>query len=247
MVYVTIGNAVNDERGKSSGGKAGDQTGKEVRVQEWYARAKGWSAVFRAKDKKKRELIAKTMEQACENDCIGYDQSQRTTLYDAAKLCDFDLSKITKDVETDCSALVAVCCNAAGIAVSKDMYTGNQKKVLEATGEFTTYTTNEYLAGAGKLVRGDIILGEGHTAIVTRKQYVITKEWEYTKPNKKSKEIKYIQKALNKHAKSGLDVDGVFGQKTGAAVVRFQKSVGLSPDGIVGEQTVNALGLYWKK
>lgn len=247
MVYVTIGHAVNDERGKSSGGKAGDQTEKEVRLQEWYQRTKGWSAVFRAKDKKKRELIARAMEQACANDCIGYDQSQRTTLYDAAKLYDFDMSKITKDVETDCSALVSVCCNAAGIVVSKDMYTGNEKKALEATGEFTVYTETDYLTAAGKLIRGDILLGEGHTAIVTRKQYVITKEWEYKKPNLKGKEIKYIQKALNKHAKSGLDVDGVFGQKTGAAVVRFQKSVGLSPDGIVGKQTVNALGLYWKK
>lgn len=48
---VTLGHAVGDERGKSSGGKAGNQTGQELRLQEWYKRAKSWTYVLRVMKK----------------------------------------------------------------------------------------------------------------------------------------------------------------------------------------------------
>jgi peptidoglycan hydrolase-like protein with peptidoglycan-binding domain len=40
-------------------------------------------------------------------------------------------------------------------------------------------------------------------------------------------------------------VDGIFGAKTKASVIKFQKSKGLTVDGIVGEKTWQALGLEW--
>lgn len=163
---VKIGHAHSDERNKASGGIAGDQTNREVVIQDWYLRAAGWSVVFRAKDKSVAEKIAKAMEQACANDSIGYDQGQRTTLYKYAEKCNWDLTKITEKCECDCSSLVAVCVNAAGISISKDMYTGNQKAVLQATGKFEVLTDSKYLIKSGYLKRGDIILGKGHTAIV---------------------------------------------------------------------------------
>lgn len=165
-MIVKIGHAESDEEKRSSGGRAGDQTGREVYVRDWYNRSKGWTNVFRAVKKKDREAIAVAMEQACENDRIGYDQGQRTTLYDAAKKAKWDISKITTACETDCSALVAVCVNAAGISVSKDMYTGNEAKALRATKMFREYATKNYLTKPDKLQRGDILLGPGHTAIV---------------------------------------------------------------------------------
>ena len=131
---VKIGHAHSDENNKSKGGKAGDQTAREVLVQDWYVYKNGWSAVFRAKDTKIAENIAKAMEQACANNNIGYDQGQRTTLFEQAQKCDWNISKIAEKCECDCSSLVAVCVNAAGIPVSKDMYTGNQKSVLLSTG-----------------------------------------------------------------------------------------------------------------
>ena len=63
---VRIGSARIDENGKARGGKAGDQTGKEVSTQNWYKHNKGWR-VFRAKDPKRAEMIAQDMQWACDN------------------------------------------------------------------------------------------------------------------------------------------------------------------------------------
>lgn len=161
---VMIGHASIDENGKAVGGAAGDQTGKEVCIRAWYS--KPWTCVIRPKDSTVAEKIAKAMEQACANDKIGYDQGQRTTLFTQALACGWNLSKITVPCETDCSALVAVCVNAAGISVSKDIYTGNEKSALLATGKFEAYTSSDYTGSSAKVKRGDILLGSGHTAIV---------------------------------------------------------------------------------
>lgn len=161
---VYIGHASIDERGRANSGSAGDQTGKEVYKRTWYS--KPWHTVFRAKSATVAEKIAKAMEQACANNNIGYDQYQRTTLYTLAKAKKWDISKVTTKCETDCSALVAVCCNAAGVTVSKDMYTGNETAVLKGTGKFNTLTDSVYTKSSSYLKRGDILLGNGHTAIV---------------------------------------------------------------------------------
>jgi hypothetical protein len=160
---VKIGHAVYDESRKSVNGAAGDQTGKEICRWDWYN--KPWTEVFRPKDNAVAEKIAKAMEQACDNNKIGYDQYQRTTLYTKAKAVNWNISKITAKCECDCSALVAVCVNAAGISVSKDMYTGNEKSVLTATKKFELLDTNKYLGSSNYLKRGDILLGKGHTAV----------------------------------------------------------------------------------
>lgn len=167
---VKIGHLVGDENGKAGyegNVKPGDQTGKESKIQEWYDG--GWTFVFRAKDKKVREKIAAAMEAICNNPYAGgYNQVHRTTLYFAAKNHNWDISAITKEeaCEADCSAGVAVCINAAGIPISKDMYTGNEKELIEKTGKFDTFGSKEYLKGTDKLQRGDILLKVGHTAVV---------------------------------------------------------------------------------
>lgn len=161
---VKIGHARIDENGKAYNGKAGDQNGKEVMVSNWYNGS--WTAVFRPKDSSVAEKIAKTCEQACANNHIGYDQHQRTTLFVEAKSKNWDLSKITKNVETDCSALVSVCINAAGIAISKDMWTGNEESLIKKTGKFDILKEGKYLTSSDYLKRGDILLKSGHTVMV---------------------------------------------------------------------------------
>ena len=117
---VKIGHASIDEYRNIKGGTAGDQTGSEVCTRNWYN--KPWTSVIRPKDSAVADKIAIAMEQACSNDNIGYDQNQRTTLYDQAKAKNWDLSKITVACECDCSSLVAVCDNAAGIPVNKSIH-----------------------------------------------------------------------------------------------------------------------------
>ena len=164
---VRIGHASISENGNAGWdgkAKAGDQTGREVCIRDWYN--KPWTAVIRPNDAAVAEKIAKAAEQGAANDKIGYDQSQRTTLYTQAKACGWDLSKIKTACETDCSAFVAVCVNAAGIAVSKDIYTGNELSALKNTGKSTVYTSSAYVGSSDQLKRGDILVGSGHTAIV---------------------------------------------------------------------------------
>ena len=57
---VKIGHASIDENGKAHGGQAGDQTGKEVCIRNWYLNSKGWD-VLRAKDAAVAEKIAQCM------------------------------------------------------------------------------------------------------------------------------------------------------------------------------------------
>ena len=66
---VRVGSARSNENGGVNGGKAGDQTGREVSTQLWYLHSKGW-IVIRAKSPAVREAIAKNMEAACQNDNI---------------------------------------------------------------------------------------------------------------------------------------------------------------------------------
>ena len=56
--------------------------------------------------------------------------------------------------------------------------------------------------------------------------------------------VSLLQTALNRYGADNLDVDGIFGQKTRGAVLRFQSDNGLTPDGIVSRYTHRAL-LPW--
>ena len=105
---VRVGSARSNENGGVNGGKAGDQTGREVSTQPWYLHSKGW-IVIRAKSPAVREAIAKNMEAACQNNNIGYCQGHRGTATAAAKPYTYDLSKVNTVVETDCSELVRCC------------------------------------------------------------------------------------------------------------------------------------------
>lgn len=251
---VKIGHASSDENKSAQGGIAGDQTGSEAKTQNWYNRSKGWSAVFRPKSSTVAEKIAVAMEQACANNKIGYDQSQRTTLYTKAKEKNWNLSKITSNCECDCSSLVAVCVNAAGIAVSKDMYTGNQKAVLKATGQFDVLTDSKYLTYDKHLKRGDILLGTGHTAVVLsdgdqsgntlKGEKTVNIEMTVLKKGAKGEQVKTLQRLLlamgyKLVSASGkaYGVDGSFGGATELAVRAFQDDTGLAVDGSVGKAT----------
>ena len=162
---VKIGHASIDENGKARGGNAGDQTKKEVCTRNWYS--KGWQKLIRAKDPKVAEKIAKAIEDACANDNIGYDQYQRTTLFAQAQANKWKIKDITTKCECDCSSLVAVCVNVAGVDVDKNIRTATMANALKATGAFTILTDAKYLNEDTYLQRGDILVREySHTVVV---------------------------------------------------------------------------------
>ena len=158
-----------DERGRATGGKAADQTGTELNVHT-LAGTGSWTYILRPPAKAKERMI-KEAYAAAKNNNIGYDQGQRTTLFTQAKAVKWDIAKIKTACETDCSALIAVLCNCAGLNVSKDMYTGNQVSALTKVG-FTKMAYN-----AAKLQPGDVIWRKGHTEIYvgTSTSYVAPK------------------------------------------------------------------------
>lgn len=160
---VTVGSARSSFGNTSPGDQAG---GKEVSTQAWYLHSKGWY-VYRAKDPAAREKIAEAMEKACANDDIGYSQPTRNTLYNDIKGKGFDPSKTSKKANTDCSALVRVCCAYAGIMLG-DFITSNEGTVLVKSGKFDKLTEDKYCKQADYLMRGDILCTrtKGHTVVV---------------------------------------------------------------------------------
>nr|DAE37217.1 MAG TPA: N acetylmuramidase [Caudoviricetes sp.] len=252
---VKVGSARIDENGKTHGGKAGDQNGKEVSTQAWYKHKKGWR-VLRCKDAGKAEAIARAMQAACDNANIGYDQYQRDTLYNLAKTVDFDPGKVKTPCETDCSALVRVCCAYAGIMVG-NMRTTNEAKILLASGEFTELKGAKYTDQSACLRRGDILVTrtQGHTVVVltngakaespapTPTPDEETEVRKTLKRGMKGEDVRRLQQRLMDlgYALPKYGVDGDYGSETATAVKAFQRDRGLQVDGIAGEATLAAL------
>lgn len=162
---VYLASAHGDEKGGAHGGKAGDQTGNELSVRPYYIHSKGWR-VFRPLDPEKGLVIAQTAKAACDNPNIGYDQWQRLTLYNEAQKVGFDVAKVAVPCETDCSALVRVCCAAAGIDV-RNFDTSSEPSALMATGQFEELTGAKYTRSSDYLRPGDILVTsvKGHTEV----------------------------------------------------------------------------------
>ena len=165
---IKIAHASIDERGKATGGAAGDQTGREVCIRDWYTAS--WDVVLRPKTSTIAEKSAKFMEQVCANNAVGYDQWQRNSLFEQAKKVNFDASKITVKCECDCSSLIHVAVIAAGVNVpygSNGFTTSTMTNKLVASGNYEKLTDSKYLTSDKYLKRGDILVNVGsHTVMV---------------------------------------------------------------------------------
>ena len=150
----------------------GNQSGWELNIAKWYNGR--WLGVLRYKDRKKAEKAASTCEAAVRNKNIGYCQSHRNTAYEAAKAAGWDVSKIEKPVETDCSGLMTLCAVAAGCKGVEELYRrqGNSCTTYcmlhdwPKTGEFELLTGGKYLTTDAHLLRGDVLVNSGHTVMV---------------------------------------------------------------------------------
>ena len=200
---LLIGQACSNERGEILNGKTGDQTGREVRINTFYD-GQVWQVIYRCKDKNKAKLIGKYMLEACKNDNIGYDTGKtRYTCWDLAMAIK-SVKDITKPCNTDCSQLMDICVNLAGIPVSKYLWTAIEDELLMSTGMFTRITDQSMLRGNGLQV-GDILWRSGHTAVVVEAD---------EQPSGADKTPKWVGEAF------GAKLIDVYAESTGASKLK---------------------------
>lgn len=187
---VIIGSARIDERGNANRGKTGDQNNREVATEPYYRHRLGWY-LLRPKEAAVAKKISLAMVEACLNNNIGYDQSERYGIINCLEKYG-RIAKINEPTEADCSSLVRACCIQAGILVG-DFNTASEVAVLERTGAFqkAVIVTNDT-----KLCQGDILvtMSKGHTVIVTE-GYPREDGKPTTKPSAKPKPDKAAGKA----------------------------------------------------
>ena len=172
--FNKISNCGSDQYGGISGDTAGDQTGGEYTIKDWYN--KPWDVVLRYTGENAetiRRTIANVAILAANNDKIGYDQSQRLTFFNELKKVNYDPSKITNSCETDCSASTSaviiatgyICKNKQLQKVSPSNTTYNLRNALTSVG-FKAYYGSDYTGGWEKLQPGDVLLNESHHVCV---------------------------------------------------------------------------------
>ena len=154
---MKIGNASIDEKGNIAGGQPGDQNGKEVCMRSYYLHAKGWF-LLRPKSVEHAKNIASSMIRACENDNIGYNQSNRLGVIKYG-------TNSSVKTECDCSSLVRQCVIEGTGKDPGNFTTANEKTMLQNTGLFESAIS---VTSSTVLYNGDILVTKtkGHTVIV---------------------------------------------------------------------------------
>lgn len=258
-----ISNSGSDEKGGIKGGAAGDQTGREWQLKAFYKRP--WTVVLRYPDQSVALTIAKLSIAAALNNKIGYDQNQRGTYWTQLKKANYDPSKIITPCEEDCTAGVTANVKAAGYLhnipalenISISTTSRNMRSRFVAAG-FKALTDSKYLTSGNYLFPGDILLYENHHAAanVTCGKTVrgawsgaVNPVQRYTLGDRTLKngmcgdDVKELQNALIRLGFScgRWGADGDFGDATEEAVRDFQKSYGLTVDGIFGKASYDML------
>lgn len=252
---VKISNCGHDENGRYAGGKAGDQTGTEYQIMNWYSRP--WLCVLRFNDAKIAAMIADMATKAARNNLIGYDQgtagnsNDRYSFWQHLKASNYDPAQITVACESDCSASTAAIVKGAGYrlnnaklkAVSIYLTTRNMRAAMKAAGA-KVLTDSKYLTSGDYLKAGDILLNDNHhvaIAVTTGAKATSTPSTTLTGTFKTRLPI--LRKGNSGTAVAmlqamlGVEVDGQFGNDTYNSLKVFQKNVGVKANGTCGIDT----------
>ena len=105
------------ENGKATGGKRGDQTGREVKVGNYYDF--GQDKCIRFRNVLRGRKMSKVAKILANDNSAGYNQNDRVSLFNACKSHNWDFAKIKKAIKdgnfpkcnTDCSQFYATCVN----------------------------------------------------------------------------------------------------------------------------------------
>lgn len=250
--------ASSDERGKLKGGKAGDQTGNEVKCGSIYNF--GQTRVYRCADRKYAVKIGAAAKAIALNDNFGYCQTHRTSSYTALKNANWIVENVKSPVEIDCSELAACAVNVAyGKALlSSAVYSGNIGNALISTGYFTELKASKYLGKSEYIECGDIIVAPGKHVIVaytdgskTSQNTITTTVQGITSGNKL---IKRGQQEAIKFTGVKIATDGLVGTETKTMKARVLQhainldyKAGLVEDGKFGSASKKALGSHYVK
>lgn len=151
-----------DEHGNAIGGQAGDQTGFEVYIRDWWD--KGWNRMIRCKSSLDGTKAVQIAKKLANSNLIGYDQGDRNTLYRALKKYNFDVDRYIasgEKTECDCSSfLYAVyCCLYRSLRSDANAPTTRTwpdfaKKHSDI---FTVFTASKFLRSDTNLRAGDLV------------------------------------------------------------------------------------------
>lgn len=253
-----LSNSGHDELGCYSGGKAGDQSGGEWSIVDWYEYPwdGGWHCILHHPNKLVRKMIAQLATEAANNDLIGYDQSQRYTFWQALEKAGYYPRQITTPCEGDCSAGVLAICKATGYLLNDEKlktitiygYTGTEKNILRNAG-FEVRTDSKYLTSDDYLYAGDILLNElNHTCTcVTDGAKVVTtpdtKVGEYLikpqtlKRNMECLDVLRAKIVLKARGYYKASINDKYGTKAIKATKLFQAAAGLKQTGNMNRDT----------
>ena len=166
---MVIAQASINENGKITGGKLGNQNGKELNIK--CVKKNNFKYILRFVNPQVQNNLALIAWIGAQNEHIGYDQTYRNTLWREAKK-ELSIGKIKVDCGCDCSSFVTVCAQLAYYSIFKEWLPGvdmsgnlpttsNMIKKLRNTGRIVCYEKKE------KVLPGDILVTPGkHTAIV---------------------------------------------------------------------------------
>lgn len=247
------------ENGKITGGKAGDQTGKEVKCGSIYNF--GQTMVYRCKDRDIALAIGAAAKGIANNDCFGYNQATRKSAYIELQKVNWVVSDVKTLCDIDCSEL-AVC--AVNIAyklplISSNVYSGNIGNALMSTGYFTELKSSKYLGQSEYIQCGDIIVApckhvivaytDGSKANITNISTIISNI-----TNEGNSIIKKGQRYAVDFTNVKIQIDGIPGNETKKMKQRvLQHALNLDynsklvEDGCVGKATRKALANHYVK
>ena len=247
MSYYIVHSSIDENR-NARGGKAGDQSCREVCTRSWYS--KPWGMVLRYKDaavaKKARDIAIKLAN----SNLVGYDQNERNSIYKQLERNGWDVDKyIASGVKTecDCSSFVyaCYCCVLAELRGLANAPTTATAKSFYSSHGFEVFTSSAYTAAANKLIEGDLLNKAGSHIVMFAGTNVSVESnisasastsvsTSTLRKGSRGDEVKTLQQNLNTVMNAGLTTDGVFGTNTYNALKAFQLSHGLAADGIYG-------------
>lgn len=143
-------------------GAPGDQTGKELKVSQYYNF--GQTYYFRFNESVNAWWLCVIMHRLVNNNLIGYSQNTRTGLFNIVKKNGWKSKNVKSKCNCDCSSLVATAFNCVFEKeyLKADTTTANLASRLKATGQGHLYKIRKDY----RPMAGDIIFKPGKHVIV---------------------------------------------------------------------------------